>query len=62
MDLLPPICCSCRHGLVIPALVAASRQAVFWCRRDIVSPPSRDACPGFEREMTREEERTRTRG
>jgi hypothetical protein len=47
---------------VIPALVAASRQAVFWCRRDIVSPPSRDACPGFEREITREEERTRTRG
>jgi hypothetical protein len=62
MDLLPPICCSCRHGLVIPALVAASGQAVFWCRRDIGSPPARDACPAYEREPAREEERMRLRG
>ena len=55
MELIPEICCTCRFGTMIPAVVAEIRQSVFWCRQGVPRVAGRVDCPCYSRGNALEE-------
>jgi hypothetical protein len=49
MDTVPALCCTCRFGTMIPAVVAAARTSVFWCRQGVPRVADRSSCPCYAR-------------
>jgi len=49
MDTVPALCCTCRFGTMIPAMVAAARTSVFWCRQGVPRVADRSSCPCYAR-------------
>ena len=49
MDTIPALCCTCRFGTMIPAMVAATRTSVFWCRQGVPRVADRSTCPCYAR-------------
>lgn len=49
MDTVPALCCTCRFGTMIPAMVAATRTSVFWCRQGVPRMADRRSCPCYAR-------------
>jgi hypothetical protein len=49
MDTIPTLCCTCRFGTMIPAVVAATRTSVFWCRQGVPRVADRRNCPCYAR-------------
>ena len=49
MDTVPALCCTCRFGTMIPAMVAAARTSVFWCRQGVPRVADRGTCPCYAR-------------
>lgn len=57
VETIPLLCCSCRHGTMIPASIAEVRRSVFWCRQGVPREPERMSCPCYSRESRGEEGR-----
>jgi hypothetical protein len=49
MDTVPALCCTCRFGTMIPAVVAAARTSVFWCRQGVPRVEDRSSCLCYAR-------------